>query len=329
LAAAFGIWLAFGFLSIKGVSSEAISTTGLIDTCYKAPKHGLVKTNHLILVGEQVPVRIASIRRRVERELSIMLAHPAQAQEIANRAKPFFRIIDPIFKQAGIPRDFRYVLAVESAFDNRVVSPRGAKGIWQLMPVPARTCGLLINNEVDERLHLEKATKAVAKHLYLLHRETGSWTGALAAYNCGLARYQRHSKRRGPNFYGQTHGPETSRFVFKVLAIKELMERSEVYGLALHRKHIASADFKTVYVNKPIANLASFAALHGTDLPTLRSLNPWLVGKSLFISESVVKLFLPKQKSQEWANMREVAADTSKSKGLALSPDSTLLSLLN
>lgn len=269
---------------VRGTVATYTPPPTLTDTCYQQPKKSLVKSQQIVLVGEKVPLHKAAVRKRLERELSHFLYVPAHARHIAAQARRYFRVIDPILKRNGIPRDFRYVVAVESGFEADVVSRRGATGLWQFMPVPARRVGLKINQEVDERLHLEKSTEAAARYIKLLKRETGSWTGALAAYNCGLGRYQRASGRAGHgDFYKLHMCRETGRYVFKVMAVKEVIERGQLYGLDVNRRGPAFPDSRRIRITEP-TTLAALAARHKTDVGTLRSLNPWLVGSSLSAS---------------------------------------------
>lgn len=269
---------------VRGNVATYTPAPALTDTCYRQPSRSLIKSQQIVLVGESVPLHKAAVRKRLERELSRYLYMPAQARHIAAQARRYFRVIDPILKRNGIPRDFRYVVAVESGFEADVVSRRGATGLWQFMPIPARRAGLKINQEVDERLHLEKSTEAAARYIKLLKRETGSWTGALASYNCGLGRYQRATGRAGHgDFYKLHMCRETGRYVFKVMAVKEVIERGHLYGLDVNGRGPAFPSSRRVRVAEPIS-LSAFAAKHKTDVSTLRSLNPWLVGDNLSAS---------------------------------------------
>ena len=260
----------------------AFAPSPFYDTCSVQPARSLVNTSTLTLAGEPVPLHKRRVRARLERELRHYLAAPAQTRYMAARARLYFKVIDPILRRHGIPRDFRYVVAVESSFDNDAVSRRGATGLWQLMHSPAQEVGLQINQEVDERLHLERATEAAARYLKSLKKQTGSWTAALASYNCGPGRFARRAALAGQrDYYRLWQRGETGRYVFKVLAVKELLERPESYGLSLGRQRLGWPDCKRVRVSQPIASLADFAQRHHTDLATLRELNPWLVGRSL------------------------------------------------
>ena len=264
----------------------AFTPTALYDTCYKPERIGPIVFGKLSLAGEPVPVHKKAISRRLLQELVPYLNHPAQARYITVRARRYFRTIDPILKRNGIPRDFRYVVAVESAFDDDAVSRRGATGIWQLMAVPAQEVGLKMDGEIDERLHLEKATEAACRYIKRLKHETGTWTGALAAYNCGLTRFNRAAgraaKRSGKaDYYKMWICRETGRYVYKVLAIKEIVEHPRVYGLQPATRSVGWPDSRRIRIAEPINSLAAFAQRYHTDIATLRELNPWLVGSTL------------------------------------------------
>ena len=94
-------------------------------------------------------------------------------------------VIEPILREAGIPSELAAVVLVESGGDPMALSPKGARGLWQLMPETARRYGLIVDNTQDDRLDIEKSTHVAARYLSDLYSEFGSWQLALAAYNTG------------------------------------------------------------------------------------------------------------------------------------------------
>ncbi|GAA4465709.1 hypothetical protein GCM10023189_46700 [Nibrella saemangeumensis] len=153
---------------------------------------------------------------------------------IRQRATLLFPLIEPVLAQYGIPADFKFLPLAESALLNHAVSPKGAVGYWQLMPATARELGLRVNSDQDERRNLQKATVAVCRHLKRLHKRLHSWTLVAAAYNGGMARVRWQMKKQPQDSYYQLQLPhETSQYLFRVLAYKELLTNPEVYSPVL------------------------------------------------------------------------------------------------
>ena len=96
-------------------------------------------------------------------------------------------VVDPILRRYGVPADLAAVILVESGGRADALSPKGARGLWQLMPDTARRYGLHVDEMRDDRLDLFSATDAAARYLHDLYAEFGDWKLALAAYNTGEA----------------------------------------------------------------------------------------------------------------------------------------------
>lgn len=96
-------------------------------------------------------------------------------------------VVEPILKRHGVPADLAAVILVESGGRVDALSPKGARGLWQLMPDTARRYGLSVDEIRDDRLDLFSATDAAARYLHDLYAEFGDWKLALAAYNTGEA----------------------------------------------------------------------------------------------------------------------------------------------
>ena len=164
------------------------------------------------------------------------------------------------------------------------ISPSGAKGFWQFMTPTAKELGLQITEKIDERYNAEKATKAACKHINSLYRTFGNWTLAAAAYNGGSGRILREMKsQRINNFYDMYLNSETSRYVFRILAIKEVMRDPGTFGYDidmanLYKPVIAS---KILNIDSAITDLTRFAIDNGTTYRMLRYMNPWLIDRDL------------------------------------------------
>lgn len=214
-------------------------------------------TNHqfpIYFCGEEVPVNERHVSRRWMQTLRMYGAQQEFLLDLRMRASTFFPIIDPILRKYKIPRDFRFMPLAESALDNSSVSYKGASGYWQLMPGTARELGLEVNGKVDERYNLQKATVAVCRHLHQLYRELGSWTLVAAAYNGGITHVRNKMVQQGQsNYYRLRLHRETSHYLFRILAFKELLSNPRQYALMLRGSTMAELMKPLPSWHKPLA----------------------------------------------------------------------------
>ncbi len=233
--------------------------------------------------GEKLPMDNFDVVERLDRELLVNTYwHSNTILNIKNAYK-YFPVIERILKENGIPEDFKYLAVAESSLRNEV-SPAGARGIWQFMNGTAGQYGLEANREVDERYHLEKSTEAACKLLKDYYRRLNSWTLTAAAYNAGLSRISREMEtQRAETFYDLNLGSETSRYVFRLVAIKEILSRPQDFGFYIDNEHryLPQDGLRIIEVNGPIPNLGDFAREHGTSYRLLKVYNPWLLDSSL------------------------------------------------
>lgn len=233
--------------------------------------------------GERLPMDNFDVAERLDRELLVNTYwHSTTILNIKNAHK-YFPTIERILKENGVPEDFKYLAVAESSLRNEV-SPAGARGIWQFMNGTAGQYGLETNSEVDERYHLEKSTEAACKLLKDYHRRLKSWTLTAAAYNAGLSRITREmAEQRAETYFDLNLGSETSRYVFRLVAIKEILSRPQDFGFYLDtaERYPPMDEYRIVEVNSPIPNLGDFAREQGTSYRLLKVYNPWLMDSSL------------------------------------------------
>jgi len=232
--------------------------------------------------GEPLPIHLFDVRENLERELIVNMNFHSSTLQYLKRVTRYFPVIEPILAAHGIPDDFKYLALIESDFRNRV-SPRGATGFWQFMRAAAIDFGLEMNNEVDERYHLEKSTIAASRYLNDAYRIFGSWTMAAAAYNMGRAGLTAQVRRqRANNYYDLILNEETARYVFRIAAVKLILNDPLRYGFYVpeDRKY-RPIPYTEVEVRTSIPDLIDFAANHNTNYRMLRLINPWLRGTSL------------------------------------------------
>lgn len=243
---------------------------------------GLDLSKPFDFAGEPMPEGNFDPVERLDRELSINSYMHASTMLHIKTANRYFPIIEPILKKYEMPEDFKYLCVAESSL-RMATSSAGAKGLWQFVENVGRAYGLEINDEVDERYHVEKSTEAACKFLIYLKNRFGSWTMAAAAYNMGeTALARRVADQRSNNYYDLNLNDETSRYIFRIIAIKEIMSNPEQYGFFIDDdKLYPQLPYETVVVEKPIPHLPDFAIEHNTTYRLLKLYNPWLISSSL------------------------------------------------
>mgnify|MGYP000029413229 CR=1 FL=1 len=227
--------------------------------------------------GEPVPLHIPDIKERMDRELLVNTYWQSNGLLIFKRANKYFPILEPLLKKYGLPDDFKYLAVAESGLENNK-SPAGAAGIWHFMKATGKEYGLEINDYVDERYNLELATKVAAEYLISSKERFGNWTTAAAAYNAGNAGISRQMDRqKETGYYNLLLNSETSRYVFRILAFKEILSNPQKYGFNFREKDLyKTIPTYTVKVDTAVTNFADFAKQYGINYKILKIHNPWL-----------------------------------------------------
>ena len=232
--------------------------------------------------GESAPLHVYDVKERFDRELLVNANLHATTLLIIKRANRAFPIIEPILAKYGVPDDFKYLAVIESGLVN-AVSPAGARGVWQFMPATAKEFNLEVTETVDERYHLEKSTEAACRYLLDSKNKLGTWTLAAAAYNGGNTGVNRQIEfQKVNNYYDLLLTDETARYVFRILALKEIMKNPALYGFILTPEELyQNLPMKKLTVNSSIADLAIFSKEHGINYKILKNHNPWLRDRML------------------------------------------------
>ncbi|MEP0131970.1 MAG: lytic transglycosylase domain-containing protein [Eudoraea sp.] len=231
----------------------------------------------LNFANEIVPQEDPEIMERVDREFLVNTYWQSNALLLMKRAHKYFPVIEPILSKNGIPDDFKYLAVAESGLQN-VVSHAGATGFWQIMKATGREYGLEINGNVDERYHLEKSTEVACRYLQKYKEKYGSWTLAAAAYNAGPGSINKYMGiQKANDYYDLLLGEETGRYVFRILAIKEILSNPEKYGFDIESDDLYNAvPTFNVVVEEPVQNFADFAQQYEINYKILKRHNPWL-----------------------------------------------------
>ncbi len=227
--------------------------------------------------GETVPLEFPDVREKLDKELLINMYWQSNTLLKIKRTAKYFPVIEPILQKNGIPDDFKYLALAESGLDH-VVSPAGAKGIWQFMPKTARRYGLTVNQDIDERYHLEKSTQAACQYFKDAYKKFGSWTLVAAAYNRGMQGLEKAiADQKENNYYKLYLNPETARYLYRILALKEIISHWEDYGFHIRKEDLYTFPrFTTVSVSAPVESWPEFARHYGISYGQLRYLNPWI-----------------------------------------------------
>jgi hypothetical protein len=237
---------------------------------------------NLEFCGEKVPMDQLDVRERLDRELLVNTYWQSNSLLAHKRANRWFPIIEPILKREGVPDDMKYIPLIESGFTN-VTSPAGAVGFWQFMKETATAEGLEVNNEVDERYNVVRSTEAACKHLKEAYARYGSWAMAAATFNLGRGNLERLIGRQNEtNYFNLLLPEETSRYVFRILAMKAIISDPARYGFHLRKKDLYTPyKTKALEITPPVEDLNAFATRQGTNYKVLKLLNPWLRDNTL------------------------------------------------
>jgi len=222
-------------------------------------------------------------RERMDRELMAFSYMHSTSLQILKKANRFFPIIEPILKANGVPDDLKYLMVIESNLNTQARSRAGAAGLWQFMPATAREFGLEVNRNIDERYNLSKSTVAACKYLKEAKNRYGSWITAAASYNAGQGRISSELNRQQVDTALDLWlVEETSRYMFRILAAKQLLSNPKTLGFKLKREQLyPPIPCKEVKVTYPIDNLVTFAKKHNVTYAQLKEFNPWLRERTL------------------------------------------------
>jgi len=273
----------------------AFSSKTVIDSQITSPENGyniyaIEIPAALYFCEESMPIQIPDIRERIDRELLVNTYWQSNGLLMFKRAQRYFPIIEPILESYGIPDDFKYLALIESGLQN-VTSPAGAKGFWQIMKPTGKEYGLEINSNVDERNNLELATVVACKYLLKAKVKFGNWTLAAASYNAGISGVSKQLERQGvSSYYDLLLGEETGRYMFRIVALKEIMTHPKKYGFNFSEKDL----YKTVptykvKVDTAVTDFVKFAEKYDLNYKQLKIHNPWL--REAFLNNKTRKVY--------------------------------------
>ena len=228
--------------------------------------------------NESINLDRLDLYERFDRELTTLCYMHSSTSLAIKRANRYFPILEPILKEEGIPADFLYLAVIESTLHPGALSPAKAAGIWQIMARTGKEYGLEVNDDIDERYHIEKATRAACRYLKDAYKKYGNWATVVASYNAGMGRISAElDKQLADHTFDLWLNEETSRYVFRILAMKEIFSNPSKYGYKIKSKQLYQPiEYSQVKVDTTITDLAQFAQSQGITYAQLKEANPWL-----------------------------------------------------
>ena len=242
---------------------------------------GLGIPSKLDFCGEPIPTNNMAIKRDLEREFFTNGYWRSNSKMLFSKANRWFPVIEPILRQEGVPDDFKYLAVIESHLSN-VTSPAGAAGFWQLVPSSAYGYGLEVNDLIDERYHVEKATRAACTHIKDAYAIFHNWTLAAAAYNRGINGIKNALVcQKTDNYYDLLLNEETGTFVYRILAYKTVLSNPSHFGIKNKKKSQNKIQWAVYKIDTSVQHLSSLAKRIGCSVTLLKQFNPWILGNSL------------------------------------------------
>ena len=249
----------------------------------------------MYFAGEKIILKDWDIRERLDREILVNTYFQSATSLIIKRSNRWFPLLDKLLKKSNIHSDFKYLAVIESALVEQAASNVGAQGFWQFMPFTAKEFKLTINEEVDERLDVIKSTKAACSYLVNANQSLNDWIMTAASYNRGIHGVLKDkSWQKAKSYFDLEQNDETARYVFRILAMKLILENPEKYGFNIPIEHRYPAlKVNSIVIKNSITNLSEWALSKGINFKILRKLNPWLKTTRLTIKNKYYTLLLP------------------------------------
>ena len=259
------------------ISDERVAEPQYVEAGGPFPAVSLDVPKNLTFAGEPVPLNIPDVYERLDKELQINTYFHSNTLFLIKRANRWLPQIEKILRENDVPEDFKYLPLIESNLLNDI-SPKNAVGYWQILKDAGKENGLEITNEVDERYDPLKATAAACRYLKKAHRKFGNWTMVAASYNRGMGGMDRAiENQQVDSYYDLFLNEETARYVFRILAIKEIVENPLKYGFHVNPRHLYPEEkLRYVEVDETVKDLVTFARENNINYKLLKRHNPWL-----------------------------------------------------
>ncbi len=271
--------LAASVISVVIVLSSAVDSQQVEENVSSQPEYrSPFMPDSVSFAGEWLPLERFDVKESLDREMLSNAYFHSQTMRYLKLAPRYFSIIEPILEEKGLPDDFKYLAVAESGFDPRAESPANAIGFWQFLRGTAQEYGLTVNGEVDERYHVEKSTYAACDYLLDSYEKYGSWSMVAASYNAGMRGVDRQVERqKTDSYFDLLLVDETQRYVYRIVALKLIMENPEKYGFYISdEEKYPIIETREVEITGAVEDFADFAKEQGINYKLLKDFNPWL-----------------------------------------------------
>ena len=232
----------------------------------------------VLFCGKEINLTRFDRYERMDRELLAFTYKHSTSIQMIKKANRYFPVVEPILKEEGVPDDFKYLMVIESNLNPNARSAAGAAGLWQFMKITGREYGLEVNDNIDERYHIEKATRAACKYLKDAYAKYNDWVAVAASYNAGQARISEQlNKQYTEDALDLYLVEETARYVYRIIAAKIMFSDPSQFGFVLKASDLyVPIPYREITTTSGIADLARWAKSQGTTFALLKNLNPWL-----------------------------------------------------
>lgn len=233
--------------------------------------------NNITFAGEKIPQDRFYVQEALEREITVNTYFHSSSIFLIKKANRWFPVIEPILKKNNIPEDFKYLAVAESGLDN-VVSPAGATGFWQILKHTGREYGLEVNEDIDQRYDVVLATEAACNYLNKAYEKYGNWTLVAASYNAGMSKVSEElDRQKQNNYFDMIFGEETGRYVYRIIALKILLENPNEYGFYLRNNDLYQPfKLRKITVDTTISDIPTFAKTYNLNYKEFKIYNPWI-----------------------------------------------------
>lgn len=254
---------------------------------------------NLYLFDVKIDLFRDDLRERFEREFFQFIEKKGLMFVIVKRHMKYQKLIEEEIRRLSMHQDLIYLVIAESYLNPRAVSRAEATGLWQFIKETGRQEGLIINDVIDERYDVVKSTTTALLHLKKLYEEFKDWFIAASAYNAGVKRVKEALQNQNFRDFFDLYLPEeTERYIFRILALKEVIENREKYGIKFDEKEKyreISIDYVTIRTEKEL-HTSSLAVSMGLPYREFRYLNLHI--KKYVLPKGTYNIYFPREKRE-------------------------------